>query len=388
MSVDDEKSTTKINLKLIKKGKIKMLTNIIPILQKVTEGQNLTVAEAEQAFTILMEEDIESYFFFAFLAALHAKGEIPDELLGFCRANEKNIPKVKLDIDYRNVIDNSGTGGDAIKTFNVSTAAAFVLASANIYVAKQAFYAVTGFTGSGDLMASLGVDVMSISKKGTQNVVDILKKIGIVTYVAQFLGNPDKTKGIFHWANKRKEIGLNFVTAFHLAANAYTPIPMERRVYGMFDKKYLPVVTELFQKMGYKKVIVFHGDDGIDEISNIGTTSICELSSGAIKEYSITPEELGVKKAKIDDIRATSRDGNITDFLRIIYDKERGHKADLMYINAAASLYIMDKVSTFSEGVHLARSLTREGKAAQKLEQYVGAYGDIDRLEALKKRVL
>lgn len=367
----------------------KMLADIVgKAIRKVTEQQNLSVDEAKQAFATLFENDIESYFFFALTAALHTKGETSDELLGFCRANEKVIPKVKLDIDHRNIIDNSGTGGDTIKTFNVSTAAAFVIASADIYVAKQAFYAITGFTGSGDLMSSFGVDVMGISKKGTQNVVDILKKTGIVTYIAQFLGNPDKTKGIFYWANKRREIGLNFVTAFHLAANAYTPIPMERRVYGVFDKKYLRVLTELFQKMGYKKVIVFHGDDGIDEISNIGTTSICELSCGTIKEYFVTPEKLGIKRAKTDDIRAKSRDGNIADFLRIIYGKERGPKADLVYINAAASFYIMDKVSTFSEGIHLARSLISEGKAAQKLEQYVRAYGDIDQLEALKKRFL
>ena len=290
-----------------KKGKTSLANIVGEAIRKVTESRDLTVDEADQAFTTLFEKDIESYFFFAFTAALHTKGETSDELLGFCRANEHVVPRVKLNIDAQNLIDNSGTGGDTIKTFNVSTAAAFILASAGIYVAKQAFYAVTGFTGSADLMGSFGVDVINISKKGTQSVIDILEETGIVTYVAQFLGHPDKSKGIANWANKRREIGLNFTTAFHLAANAYTPIPLERRIYGMFDKKHLRVITELFQKMGYKKVMVFHGDDGIDEISNVGTTSICELSNDMIKEYSIVPEKLGIKRAGIDDIRAISR---------------------------------------------------------------------------------
>jgi anthranilate phosphoribosyltransferase len=99
---------------------------------------------------------------------------------------------------------------------------------------------------------------------------------------------------------------------------------MERRIYGMFDKKYLKVIAELFQKMGYQKVLVFHGEDCLDEISNVGKTSICEFSNGSIKEYSITPEKLGIKRAKIDDIRAKSREGNIIDFLRVIHDSDGG----------------------------------------------------------------
>jgi anthranilate phosphoribosyltransferase len=364
----------------------KTLTDIVgKAIGKITEGQNLTADEAEEAFATLFEKDLESYFFFVFMAALHTKGETSDELLGFCRANERILPKVKIGIDPRNIIDTSGTGGDLIKTFNVSTAVAFILASANVYVAKQAFYAVTGFTGSADLLGAFGVDVMSISRGGVENVVKILEKEGIVPYVAQFLGDPNKSKGIFHWVEKRKEIGLNFITAFHLAANAYTPIPMERRIYGMFDKKYLRVVAELFQKMGYKKVLVFHGDDGLDEISNIGKTSICELSDGLIKEYSITPEELGIKRAKIEDIRAKSREGNIVDFLRVIYDKDRGPKADLVYLNAGAAFYVLDKVSTIREGIDLAKSLVESGKAAEKLEQFVKNQGSSEKLETWKK---
>ena len=238
-------------------------------LRKVTEGIDLSVNEAEQVFTELFENDIESYFFFAFTAALHTKGETSDELLGFCRANERIIPRITLNIDPGNIIDNSGTGGDLIKTCNVSTAASFILASAGIYVAKQAFFAVTGYTGSADLLGAFGVDIMDICKGGTKNVAEILEKSGYVAYVAQFLGHPDKTKGIFNWANKRREIGLNFVTAFHLAANAYTPIPMENRIYGMFDKKHIRVVTELFKKLGYKKVLVIHGDDGLDLVAGL-----------------------------------------------------------------------------------------------------------------------
>jgi anthranilate phosphoribosyltransferase len=161
---------------------------------------------------------------------------------------------------------------------------------------------------------------------------------------------------------------------------------MERRIYGIFDKKYLRVITELFQKMGYKKVLVFHGEDGLDEVSNVGKTSICELSNGSIKEYSITPEELGIKRAKIDDIRAKSREGNIIDFLRVIYDRDRGPKADLAYLNAAAAFYVLDRVSTIKEGIELAKYLVERGRVVEKLEQFIKNQGSIEKLEAWKKK--
>lgn len=158
----------------------KILEDIVgKAIRKLTERQNLTADEAEQAFITLFKYDLDSYFFLKFTAAFHTKEEINDKLPGFCKTNEWMILKVKVNIDPKNIFETSGTGGDRIKTPNVGTATTFILASANVCVAKQAFCAVTGFTGNTDLLGTFGIDVMSISKSEFENVIKILKKEGI-----------------------------------------------------------------------------------------------------------------------------------------------------------------------------------------------------------------
>ena len=364
-----------------------MLEQISEYIRRLTENEDLSIEEATKAFDILFEYDLESYYFFAFTAALHTKGETSDELLAFCKSNEKVIPPIKVKINPEKMIDLSGTGGDRIKTMNVGTAASFIVSSVeDLYVPKQAFYAVTGYTGSGDLLGYFGVDVMEICKAGPKKMVDILESSGIVTYVAQFLGNPEKTKGIFNWVEKRKKIGLNFITPFHLAANVYTPIPMSHRVYGVFDRRYLKTLAELFQKLGYKRGLVYHGDVGLDEISNVGKTTVCEFKGDSIEEYKISPDELGIKECSINDIKAVSKEGNVLDFLKVIYHKDRGPKTDLVCATSGAAFYVMGTVKDLKEGVELSKNLLSEGNPAKQLERYIKIVGDSSKLNTWKKR--
>jgi len=363
-----------------------MITDIIPIIQKVTERQNLTATETEKAFKILEGEDLESYFLFAFLAALHAKGETSDELLGFCKANEHFVPPFDIGVDADKIIDLSGTGGDRINTPNISTAASFIVASKDIAVAKQAFFAVTGTLGSSDLIQAFGADPLGISREGPDKVRSTFKKTCLVIYHANSIANPDKRKGFFNWVNKRREIGLNHVTAYHLAANAYSPIPMKRRIYGVFDEKYLKPLAELFQKLGYNKGLVFCGIDGLDEVSNVGDTKIIEFSETELKDYTITPADLGVQIAQTSEISGEGYQNCISTFLQIIYGKERGAKRDLALINAAAAFYIMDEVQTIKNGVGLAANLIDDGKVSAKFEEYIKSCGDINKLETLKSK--
>ncbi len=361
-----------------------MLLDIVPIIKAITEGQDLTVSETEKAFTILEVEDLESYFFFAFLAALHAKGETSDELLGFCKANEHFVPPFNIGVNAEKIVDLSGTGGDRLNTLNVSTAASFIVASKGLAVAKQSFFAVTGSLGSSDLMQVFGINPLEMSSKGPDELRKIFEKTGMVIYHANSMADVKKRQGFFNWVNKRREIGLNHVTAYHLAANVYSPIAMKRRIYGVFDKKYLKPIAELFQKLGYKKGLVFFGTDGLDEVSNIGETKIVEFSKNELKDYTITPEDLGVKVAKASEISVETRQKSIYDFLQIIYGKEKGAKRDLVLINAAAAFYVMDEVSTIRDGVELAAALIDGGKTSAKFEEYVKFCGDINKLNKLK----
>lgn len=357
-----------------------MLSEIIPIIQKITERENLTVAETERAFTILTKEDLEGYYFFVFLAALHAKGETSDELLGYIRRTEKLVPlhNIKLEGD---VIEIAGTGGDKLKTLNVSTAVAFILASLGIYVPKQSFFAVTGVTGSGDLLGAFGVDVMKISLSGINKIAKLLQETKVATFVVNFMADSKEIGGILTWAKKRRELGLNYITIFHLAANVYNPFPMRSRIYGVFDRKYLRVLAELFQKLNYERGLVFHGEGGLDEVSNIGETHLIEFSKSGLKEYKLSPKDFGVSLAKQEEIQATTKEKNIQDFLKIIYNKEKGPKCDLVAINASAALYALNRIKSWKEGTELAKKQLESGKAAKVFEDYIRVAGDTNLLQ-------
>lgn len=360
-----------------------MLQEVASTIRKLSECQDLSTEEIEKAFDICIREDKESYFFFALTLALHTKGETSDELLGFCKSIRKITPSIpKEGIDPKNTIDVSGTGGDLIKTFNVSTAVAFVVASGGFAVPKQAFFAVTGYTGSAELLQSFGVNVPLISRD-PKKVAELLKKTNVATYHF-LLGLPQEFIGMTNWIKKRREIGLNFITPLHFTAFAYSPFPMKGRIYGVFDENYVRILAELFQKLGYKKGLTFHGVGGLDEISVIGPTKICEFTEEKIKEYTITPKDLGLHEAEVNDIKAVSKKGNIKDFLRVLYGQEIGPKRELVLANAAAAFYIVGKTRNLKEGVKLSASLIDEGKASKKLEEYVTEAGDINKLENLK----
>lgn len=362
-----------------------MLESVVPLIQKVVNGRDLTWEEARDAFIALETYDDASYHFFAFTAALHAKGETADELLGFCRANEHFVSAFETGIDAEALIDISGTGGDVIKTPNISTAAAFVIASHGIKVAKQAFFAVTGISGSADLMGAFDIDPLASSRNGPEWVRDVLAKTGMVVYHANSMADPEQRKGFFNLMNRRREIGLNYVTTYHLAANAYSPIPMSRRVYGVFDERYLVPLAELYRNLGYDRAMIVNGVDGLDEMSNIGATRIVELIDGEMREYSVSPEEMGVVRSNKRDITIESKEQAILDVVRVLYGAEMGPKRDLVVVNAAAGLYIMNAVASLREGVQLAQELIDDGAAASKLEDYVAACGDPELLQGLHR---
>jgi len=359
-----------------------MLADATPFIRKVSEGYNLTAAETEKVLDIVVKEDTEGWFIWSLFLALHTKGETGDELLGFCRNYVKRLPKLNPKISPDKVTDTSGTGGDMLKTFNISTAASLVLAGAGVTVAKQAFFAVTGLTGSVEVFSAFGVDIMRIK---AQQVEKALETIGICPYLKEVVG---KTAGLDNLlvTKRMSDKGLKLVSPLHLVANIATSIKMKRRVYGCTWERYLPVLAELLQKLGYTKGMVVHGLDGIDEISTIGKTKITEFTAKRIKTYTVNPSDLGIKKAKFKDIKAISKERNILDFLRIIYGEDRSPRRDIVLANTAASLYVMDKVKDLAEGVKMAGEVIDEGLASKKLEQLVEALGEEKKLDSWKRK--
>jgi anthranilate phosphoribosyltransferase len=359
--------------------KLKEATSLIA---KIVDGNDLTAKEAERAFTDIFLHDKEGYHYLALCATLHTKGEISDELLGLCRSTAKLGEKLTPKVSASKITDLAGTGGGKIKTINVSTAASFVVAGAGYTVAKQAMFGITSPTGSADIFMAFGIDNYRLK---LNQVNRTLEKIGICPFYIAPMSPKLKNRSML--AKKIfAEKGITIKTAFHIAAFAFSPTLLKRRIYGCFSEKYLEVLGELFFKLGNERTLVLYGVDGLPEASNVGKTIVVDQKGKRIKRYTLTPRDFSLKKAKADKVRTGGRERNIIDFLRVLYDKEKGAKRDIVLANASASFYALGRVKSFSEGTMLARQIINEGLAFKKLETLVEALGDENKLENWKKK--
>lgn len=342
------------------------------ILAKAVKGNNLTAIETEKAFTDIFLYDKEGYHLLAICAALHAKGETPDELFGLCNTTkllgEKLNPKIPAEL----ITDLAGTGGGRIKTINVSTAASFIVTGAGFCVAKQAYWGITSPTGSADIFKSFGIDIFNLSLKQVERA---LEKIKICPYFITAMSPKLKNRKLL-FQNLYVTKGIRITTPIQVIVFAYSPTQLKKRIYGCYSEKYLDVLGELFTKLGNKKTLVLHGIDGIPEASNVGKTLVVEQNRNKIKRYTLIPNDFGLRKAKVDEIRTGGRERNIVDFLRILYGKEKGAKRDLVLANASAALYAMGKAKNFEDGTKLAEQILEEGLPFKKLEQLVDILGD------------
>jgi len=348
------------------------LSNATKLIAKIVDGKNLTATESEKVFKDVFLYDTAGFHLTALIAAIHAKGETEEELLGFVRAHEKLGNYIKVDIPIDQITDLAGSGGGAFKSFNISTTASFVVAGAGYTVVKEAFFAVTSPTGSADVFAELGMNVFEIS---ASDIKHTLETVGICCGYYPAISPRLKNRGVL---NKKilMEHKLQIRTPYHIASNVLSPVKMNRRIYGCYDEKYLPILAKLFAKLKFKHTLVFTGLDGFPEISTVGKTKVIEQKGNTFKEFTLVPSDLGLKKAQLKDIQTGGREQNMIDFLRIIHGIEKGSKRDIVLANASVSFYVMRKVKDFKEGTALARKIIESGKAKEKLENLVNEIGD------------
>jgi len=362
---------------IIRTMAVSKLDRIMPLIAKVVDGEDLSAKETEQVFTNIFLHDFEGFHFVTFIAAIHAKGETPDELLGLVRTHEKLGVKLKPNIQIKRTTDLSGSGGGTLKTFNVSTTASFVVAAAGYVIPKQAFYGVTSPTGSADVFAAFGVNIAKLTGRQIEKT---LESVGICPIFYPFISPKLTNRGKV----SRKvlvEKRVQIMTPFHLVSNITPTVPLKRRIYGLYSERYLETLGELFAKLGYERTLTFHGVGGLPEISNIGKTVIVEQRGKKLKKYTLKPSDLGVKKAKPEQIKTGGKEQNIIDFIRILQGKERGARSDLTAINAAAALYIMGETESLAESVPKAQELVRSGEGFRVLEKLVKAQGELKLLK-------
>jgi anthranilate phosphoribosyltransferase len=327
-------------------------------LEKVIERKDLTEGEAEEAMGLIMEGRTLPTQIASFLTALRMKGETREEITGFARAMRAKGVQIQLG-DGRCVVDTCGTGGDGIGTFNISTAVAFVAAGAGLAVAKHGNRSISSRCGSADVLEALGVNInLSIER-----VQGSLEQIGFA-----FLFAPLFHPAMKHALTPRKEIGIR--TVFNLLGPLTNPAGATAQVVGVYRRDLTHPIAEVLKNLGCQGAFVVHGEDRSDEMSITGKTFISELKHGTIKDYSLEPEEVGLKNANLEAIRGGTPEIN-AEILRRVLEGECGPHRDVVMLNASAIFVATEKVSSLRDGIEMAKESIDSGRAMKKLNDLV-----------------
>jgi anthranilate phosphoribosyltransferase len=326
------------------------------IIESLVFGNPLTEEQAADVMRLIMEGEVTPAQFGALAAALRLKGETVDELAGFAKAmRAKAIPVATTGM----VVDTCGTGGDHSGSFNISTAAAFVAAGAGLKVAKHGNRAASSACGSADVLEALGVR-FDLDAEGVSRCIE---EVGI-----GFMFAP-----LFHPAMKqvaalRRELGIR--TVFNILGPLTNPANVKAQVIGVSEPELVPKLSEVLRQLGCQHALVVHGEDGLDELTLSGRTQIAELRGDNIAQYSITPEELGLKRASLKELKGGTAEENAKMLLKIL-NGEKGALYDIVALNAAAAIVAGDKAENLREGLELARESMESKNALQKLRGFV-----------------
>jgi len=272
-------------------------------LAKVVEGESLSTDEMTAVMREIMTGQATEAQIGGFLVGLRMKGETVDEITGAAQVMRDLSTKVELDLPH--LVDTCGTGGDRSHLFNVSTAAAFVVAAAGGRVAKHGNRSVTSSTGSADLLEAAGVNLNLTPDQIARCVQEV--GVGFMFAVAHH-------GAMKHAIGARKQLALR--TIFNVLGPMTNPAGVKRQVIGVFDKKLCPVVAGVLQRLGSEHVLVVHADDGLDEFSLAGPSHVAELKDGNISEYTINPGDVGLETQDLSGLTVNSAEQSLAPFTR------------------------------------------------------------------------
>jgi anthranilate phosphoribosyltransferase len=325
-------------------------------IQSVVSGKSLTIDEAAQVMTEIMEGQVTPAQFGAFVTALRLKGETIEEIAGLARTMRAKALRVNV---TGPVIDVVGTGGDGLSSFNISTTTAFVVAGAGLKVAKHGNRAASSQCGAADVLEALSVKF----NLNAEQVQRCIEEVGI-----GFMFAPS-----FHPATKfasgpRKEIGIRNV--FNILGPLTNPAFAKYYLLGVADGSQVEKMALVLQSLGCSHAMVVHGEDGLDEISISGPSLICEVRGDTVKSYRISPENFGLGRASLENLKGDTAAHNAA-ILRSVLWGDKGPRRDVVLLNASAALVAGEKAQTLDEGIETARQSIDSGRALEKLEQLV-----------------
>lgn len=324
-------------------------------IKKVIEGQDLTYAEAREVMTEIMEGQATPVQIGGLLVALRMKGETIPEITAFAEVMREKAAKVKPKVT---VIDTCGTGGDGARTINISTLSALVVAGAGVPVAKHGNRSVSSSCGSADLLEYWGVN-LALTPEQLSTCID---EVGI-----GFLFAPSLHPAMKYAIGPRKELGVR--TVFNLLGPLTNPAGAKRQVMGIFAADLVEKIAGVLAALGSERALVVHGE-GLDELTVTGSNLISEVKDGNVKTYTLTPEEVGLTRSKIEDLAGGSVEKNAAIAEKIL-EGAKSPARDVVLLNAAAALIVADKANDFKEGLEIAANSIDTGAAKSKLEQLV-----------------
>jgi len=336
------------------------MEDIQSYIERVTEGEALTQAEAREASRLVFEEATEAQLG-ALLAALRAKGETEAEIAGF--AEGMRAVARTIEPDRPGLVDTCGTGGDDHDTINVSTTSAIVAAGAGVPVAKHGNYSVSSSSGSADVLDEVGVTV---------DAEPPAVETAIEEYGIGFMLAP-----VFHPAmgaviGPRRELGMR--TVFNVLGPLTNPAGAEAQVVGVYDPELVGLVARAFARLDVERALVVHGS-GLDEIAVHGETRVAEVDGEAIEEYRLTPASLGLARHDIAAVAGGAPAENANALEGIVTGDIEGAKRDIVLANAGAAIYVAGEADSIAAGAERARRAIESGAATEKLAalQGVGA---------------
>jgi anthranilate phosphoribosyltransferase len=338
-------------------------------LQRIANDRgSLTREEAREVMTEVFSGSATDAQIAALLVALHMKGETVEEIVGFAEAMRAAADPLPIHegsaVDVSGtgrdaLVDTCGTGGDASGTFNISTATAFVVAGAGVRVAKHGNRSLSSKCGSADVMEALGVKISLPSAV----LAACLEEVGMV-----FLFAPAMHSAMKYVQPARRELRLR--TIFNLLGPLTNPARASAQVVGVYSLDLVEKVAEALSMLGVHRALVVHGLDGLDEITITGPTRIAEVREGNIRAYEVTPEEFGIKRAKLEDISGGDAEANAATIREILAGK-KSPRRDVVLLNAAAALVAASKAEHLGDALPLAAHSIDSGAATAKLNALV-----------------
>ena len=324
-------------------------------IKSVIESNHLTQNQAYHVALDIMSGNATDAQIGALLIGLRLKGETIDEITGFVQAMREKATRISC--KSKNLVDTCGTGGDCRGTFNVSTISAIVAAGAGCNVAKHGNRSVSSQCGSADLFMKLGVNI----EVNPEKVGQCIDENGI-----GFLFAPMLHIAMKYAIGPRREMGVR--TIFNILGPMTNPAGAKRQLLGVFDESIMESMVNTLRKLGSEHVMIVHGEDGLDEITLTGKTTVYELKDGRIKKYVLEPEDVGLERFHLAKLKGGDPDRNAEIAIQILEGK-KGPAKDFVLMNAGAVIYVGGMASSLREGIKKARNSIDSGEALKRLEK-------------------